>query len=595
MKQIYLLSLIFSTSLFLVACGGGSESPEPQPQPAVVQTSVDPVAITSSNFNIYSGSIATLDGSGSYDSDGTISSYSWSQIEGTPVVTLSSPNSELASFTAPTVSSDTPLKFELTITDNDGLTSNASIIITIQQKPTILTYYVSDCGVGADPDCQPGDDSNDGISPATAWRTYDRAQDKWSNLVPGESILFARGGVYEVVGSNQWVNTSSTVNDPVTLSDYQPNWGSGNEQLPRIVQNQNDFVFSLADGGSAEVEQGYVFKNLYIQCNLSESNNKAFFLYNDVDDVTIDTVTIDSCRIGVHAATSNPCSSSAQNCNGKSDRLTIKNATIINNSSQGFLGSSEDLIIESTDFIANGSESSFDHNIYISNSSGARISGNTLYQSTLDVNGACSGVSLVVHGETDGMIIENNTIYEDLGKANPNCWGISVDPGYNSAEGFTNIIIRNNTITNVGNVSIGIASCENCSIEDNIITQNQAIGVTGINAPVRQRGSNDLIMNEVNIHGNSIHFGADSSGTAISLGTEGTNHQITYNLIRFDGSSGFNCFKFDLAYSSYTDIDFNKCSYESSADGEWVDGVGDLATWQQASGFSQNSENVVPF
>ena len=36
-------------------------------------------------------------------------------------------------------------------------------------------YYVCDCGSGADTDCVPGDDGNDG-SQATPWRSYDAAR-----------------------------------------------------------------------------------------------------------------------------------------------------------------------------------------------------------------------------------------------------------------------------------------------------------------------------------------------------------------------------------------------------------------------------------
>ena len=51
-------------------------------------------------------------------------------------------------------------------------------------------YYVCDCGTGADPDCVPGDDGNDG-SAATPWRSYDVARQAFGQtLNAGDALLF---------------------------------------------------------------------------------------------------------------------------------------------------------------------------------------------------------------------------------------------------------------------------------------------------------------------------------------------------------------------------------------------------------------------
>jgi hypothetical protein len=63
------------------------------------------------------GDTVTLDGSGSTDLDGTIASYSWMQTAG-PSVVLNDANTASASFTAPSISSDTQLQFSLTVKDN---------------------------------------------------------------------------------------------------------------------------------------------------------------------------------------------------------------------------------------------------------------------------------------------------------------------------------------------------------------------------------------------------------------------------------------------------------------------------------------------
>jgi hypothetical protein len=77
-----------------------------------------------------------LDGSGSKDPDGNITSYSWIQTAG-PSVTLNGADTKTASFTAPSVSSDTILKFSLTVKDNKGTASINPAIVSVTVKAAI--------------------------------------------------------------------------------------------------------------------------------------------------------------------------------------------------------------------------------------------------------------------------------------------------------------------------------------------------------------------------------------------------------------------------------------------------------------------------
>jgi hypothetical protein len=90
-----------------------------------------PVADAGPDQAVQEGDTVTLDGSGSSDPDGTIDTYSWSQVGGS-TVTLTNPSSAQTSFTAPDVgpAGDT-LTFQLTVTDDGGLQATSICVIDV--------------------------------------------------------------------------------------------------------------------------------------------------------------------------------------------------------------------------------------------------------------------------------------------------------------------------------------------------------------------------------------------------------------------------------------------------------------------------------
>jgi PKD domain len=100
-----------------------------------------PTADAGSDFSVNEGTAGVqLQGTGS-DPDGTIESYHWEQVVSgsEPTVTLTDENTATAKFDAPSVSANTELTFELTVTDNDGATATDSVTVTIDnenQPPT---------------------------------------------------------------------------------------------------------------------------------------------------------------------------------------------------------------------------------------------------------------------------------------------------------------------------------------------------------------------------------------------------------------------------------------------------------------------------
>jgi len=73
----------------------------------------------------------TLNGSNSMSKDSIILFYTWKQIPN-PTITINSANTAVWSFVAPVVSDDTTLTFELTVTDNKGMTSTDDVNIIVR-------------------------------------------------------------------------------------------------------------------------------------------------------------------------------------------------------------------------------------------------------------------------------------------------------------------------------------------------------------------------------------------------------------------------------------------------------------------------------
>ncbi len=463
-----------------------------------------------------------------------------------------------------------------------------AVFANVPHVPSATTYYVCKCDTGADADCVNGNDANAGDSASAPWRTFEEARIQFGSLAAGDAILFCQGGAFVAANTNdRWVNTNCTAANPCAVADYTPPWASGDENRPIIWRTVVADGFALEDGGDAEHEEGYIFRNLDLRC--VGCNRNGFFLYNDIDDVLIENVRIDGFSIGVHAAGSNPCNSNDPACDGLNERLTVRNATIINNESQGHLGGNNGLLIEDSYFENNGSGTIFDHNIYVSNADDMVIRGNELYRSSLNGSGNCGGVPLVGHGVMDNLLIEDNLIREDIGKAEQGCWGIAIDAGYGSAEQFTNVVIRGNRVENVGNTAIGVSSCIDCVIENNVIVHEQAFGVTGIAVPDRAPGAGDATTTNVTIRNNSLSI--SSSGRGISVTDEGSSHQIVSNAIRYSGSnSGWDCLRATLASASYEAIDYNVCGFSS---GSWAEGYAALSDWQ-GQGWGQHSQTADP-
>jgi chitinase len=93
-----------------------------------------PVAVAGPDQIVNEGSTVTLNGTESRDPNGIILSYSWKQIPTTHFITLSGADTPVWSFTAPRVSADTLLRFELAVTDNNGSTDSSPVNVLVKHS-----------------------------------------------------------------------------------------------------------------------------------------------------------------------------------------------------------------------------------------------------------------------------------------------------------------------------------------------------------------------------------------------------------------------------------------------------------------------------
>jgi mono/diheme cytochrome c family protein len=142
----------------LTACGGPSDVNNlSQPAPTAVVATVAQPYTTDSNgvlqTTVRAGAEVVLTGSSSHkgaaDSGVPIISYKWQQVNaGADVIDLIRRTPDTVSFTAPEVTAETVLAFELTIADSTGTTSSANAMVTVEpiRDPNHFLQFIATGG-----------------------------------------------------------------------------------------------------------------------------------------------------------------------------------------------------------------------------------------------------------------------------------------------------------------------------------------------------------------------------------------------------------------------------------------------------------------
>ena len=421
------------------------------------------------------------------------------------------------------------------------------------------TYYLADCQAGAAVGCVAGSGANDGLSAAKPKQTWPQLPARMG----GDNILFAKGGSWVDASMGIFI-ASASVSNPVTWDSYIPSWGS--TAKPILTEARaNRYLFNFDDGGRNVADGGYIIRNLDLRgggvMGVSTGGESAIFLYWGVNDLVMENLEISGFTMGVYAAHLPKSATGWENY-----RITLRNSYVHDNTAFSFLGGAADLLIENNVLDRNGSRAIFDHDLYISSVQRGSIRNNTITRSVLDSNGKCAGSVIVVHGAVDGLTIENNKIVQPSGGSIPTCFGIEISGGYDDAQGaeyFHDVVIRGNSVVNVGYIGIGVRNCARCVIENNALVWTGTGGSQAISMSVNNPSSYDERGGSLTIRNNSI-FMQDSSGSpgAIRLLNEGSQHTVTSNLIVFGSATASSAMCFDTstyAIGSFAAFDNNLC------------------------------------
>ena len=496
------------------------------------------------------------------------------------------------------------------------------------------TYYFADCGAGKDGACVAGSDAALGTSSAVPYRTSTKFQAVFNAAKPGDQLLLAKGGAWDAVAvtlRNAYSGTDSThlatmVANPVIVDSYTPSWGTGvakprlNSLTTGTVDNP-DILLSFKDNYATTYDGGFVVRNLDFESAGSYHVSIGINVVLRTSNIVFDNLTINGFGWGGFG-----CSGQASlDRNRYPYMITLKNSAITNNGKTGIgaFGCSNFVVDKNTldnngfddSQILTTQDISRNHQMYITGTdandgsvtSGVIIRNNTMTNSSVcpavGTNGynsahtcaigQCSAAVIVGHDWASDFVIENNTISQVDGTSGGGCWGIGYGPangGY--SEATFRLVVRGNTLINLGNTAITTAACQNCLFENNVV-------LWGPNA-MDNIGDGDCFMVKKNsvsaspgatyqnqnvvIRNNTCYYAKTGDvSRGISVRDVGTGHIVTNNLIVFD-ASGTNIAAYcvdttGLTMAAFTAFDYNQCFHYAN----WTP-TQSLAMWQGTPG-----------
>lgn len=124
-----------TTSTYALTCHSRAGSTTASTTITVTGPNQPPIAYAGEDRSANWGDRVFLSGYGSTDPGGEVRGYNWTQVAG-PTVTLQRGDPALLEFSAPRVTTETILRFQLIVTDNLGLASAPDLVDVIVSPPT---------------------------------------------------------------------------------------------------------------------------------------------------------------------------------------------------------------------------------------------------------------------------------------------------------------------------------------------------------------------------------------------------------------------------------------------------------------------------
>lgn len=350
--------------------------------------------------------------------------------------------------------------------------SGFSATLTVEPGPDLAPNLIP--GPIVDPVLDPVSTNSFNALADTTWPEIKAA---WFS---GKEVRLLRGVTYEVGANGRMIDPKC---DPCYLGAY----GEGANPILKTTTGETLFaIFSRPEN-----VRGLIFEDIDL-VGMEGTGGTGIWLYNGTSEVTLNNVNIDGFRVGFNIAS---------NTAAVTDNISINGGNIINNSVQGILGSAKTFHIDNVTFDNNGYKAPvLGHNVYISGKSDVSVTNSRFSRSAIDANGNCTSVSLVVHGNVDGLDILNNTFVE------PNtiqqCFMIAVGAGYNSPELFKNVKINDNVLKGGGNIGIYMDQVVTGEILRNEIIQPNDWYYTGIR--VKALGRDGIPSTGITVADNNI-------------------------------------------------------------------------------------------
>ena len=252
------------------------------------KTSTSPIAHAGKDQNAIIGETISLDGTKSYDPNGSIVSYDWTQVSGPPIIITNS-NNVTASFVAPEVSITTKMSFTLTVTDNEGETGSDLVNITIPITTGFTPYDIqisSEKGIGDD--CYPSQYVGQNLE-VTGIVTGVRPDEQYSNFFIQDPLKTEWAGVFVYVNTGyKPPPVGSQVQLTVDIKEYYGLTELANVSNTIILSSNNQIdpvtikVSALSNGCSLE---GEIYEGMLVTINnvrvTAALNDKNQFFVSD--------------------------------------------------------------------------------------------------------------------------------------------------------------------------------------------------------------------------------------------------------------------------------------------------------------------------